>query len=394
MPAVTQSPSLIGRRALLRSGIGLSGVGLAAACLPFPLAAQTTGTPGLRFFQIGTGTTGGTYFLIGGLLANAISNPPGSLPCERGGSCGVPGLIVVAQSTSGAVENVEGIREGRLESGLVQADIAYAAFRGEGAFEGRKPLTELRSIANLYTETIHLVVRADSGIRSVADLKGKRLVLGEKGSGTLVTARILLAAYGLSEKSVKPLYLSPGAASDRIASGEADGFFIVGGFPLPAVADLAGRVAIRLLSFDETHLSRIARRLPFYTGAVIEDGAYAGVPPTPTLGVGAQWLVHNRISEDLVYGITRALWNERTRELLVTGHPRGSTIRLETALKGLAVPLHPGAERFYREVGMAGDSAAVVPGTAGRDAGAGPAGASPVPRTKPAAPPDRSGTPR
>lgn len=352
------------RRLFLAGATGLCAAGL------FPVAAAGQD---LRYFQIGTGTTGGTYFVIGGILANAISNPPGSRPCDRGGSCGVPGLIAVAQSTSGAVENVQAIRDRRMESGLVQADIMFAAYRGTSVFAGTGPFTELRAIASLYPETIHVVVRDRSDIAGPADLRGRRVALGEKGSGTLVTARAVLSAYGLSEKRLQPVYLGPGTAGDRLAAGDLDAFFIVGGFPLPAVADLAGRIPIRLLPLDTAHAQNLVRRLPFYSLAVIPAGAYPGVAVTPTLGVGAVWAVHGAIENDLVHGIVRALWHPDVRMLLDSGHPRGSEIRIETAVAGLPVPLHPGAERFYREAGFVPEIAALTPSEA----------TVPIPQAKP-----------
>lgn len=344
------------RRRFLQGGLGL----LAAGALAGPARANS-GAEQVRFFQIGTGTTGGTYFLIGGLLANAVSNPPGSRPCERGGSCGVPGLIVVAQATSGAVENISLMQSRRLESALVQADIAHAALEGQGPFD-KAPYADLRAIANLYTETIHLVVRADSGIKTPADLRGKRVVLGEQGSGTLVTARALLASYGLSERTVKPFYLSPAAGGDRLEAGDMDAFIIVGGYPLPSVADLARRVPIALLPFDDKRAAQLVKRLPHFTESRIEADVYDGVPVTQSLGVGAQWLVRGDLKPELVHAITTALWNDQTRSMLDNGHPRGRSVQLATALSGLAVPLHPGAERFYREKGLLKDGQAPAPG--------------------------------
>lgn len=334
------------RRSFLTGALSGMAAGLVLAA-PGGSRAQ-----GLRYFQIGTGTTGGTYFLIGGLLANIISSPPGSPPCERGGSCGVPGLIAVAQSTSGAVENVRAVQQRTLDSGLVQADIAHLAYTGEGAFAEGRRFTDLRAIATLYTETIHLVVRADGPIKGVEDLKGRKVALGEMASGTLVSARVILAAYGLSEKRIQPLYLSPGAAGDRLASGDLEAFFIIGGSPLPAVADLAGRVPIRLLPLEGARAEALARKLPLFTPGAIAAGTYRGVPATPSLGVGAVWIVNRTVDADLVQGVTRALWQPGARILLDGGHPRGSSIRLETALRGLPVPLHPGAERFYRDAGV------------------------------------------
>jgi uncharacterized protein len=333
---------------MLRAGLG-AGLGLGSALLLNPASVQAQD---MRYFQIGTGTTGGTYFQIGGLLANIISNPPGSLDCDRGGSCGVPGLIAVAQASSGAVENVQSMRAGRLESALTQADIVHAAATADGVFENDPPLTGLRTIANLYSESIHLVVRVDSGIRGIADLKGRRVGLGEEGSGTLVTARLLLSSFGLKEQQIQPLFISPGKGGDRLAAGMVDAFFIVGGAPLPAIADLATRIPISLLPLGGTDLERLSKRLPFYRPTQIEAGTYAGIPATPTLSVGAQWVVLDSSPETLIYAIVKALWTRSSRAILDQGHPRASVIRLETALTGLAVPLHRGAARFYREAGL------------------------------------------
>lgn len=354
-PHETDRPAAcLRRRTLLGMGLGL---------LATPAALSAPTGDQVRFFQIGTGTTGGTYFLIGGLLANAVSNPPGSRPCDRGGACGVPGLIVVAQATSGAVDNIGLMRSRRLESALVQADIAHVALNGDEPFQ-KAAYPDLRAVANLYTETIHLVTRAGSGIKSPADLKGKRVALGEQGSGTLVTARALLTTYGLSEKAVKPFYLSPAAGGDRLETGELDAFLIVGGYPLPAVADLARRIPIALVPFDDARAAQLMKRLPHFTEARIDADTYEGVPATRSLGVGAVWVVRGDLKPDLVHDITAALWNEQTRSMLDNGHPRGRSIQLATALTGLSVPLHPGAERFYRAKGMIkGDAVPKVPAT-------------------------------
>ncbi|HYD29951.1 MAG TPA: TAXI family TRAP transporter solute-binding subunit [Azospirillaceae bacterium] len=333
----------------LRHGLGLP----LAFTLALSLAGALTGwAQELKFFRIGTGTTGGTYFPIGGLLSNAISNPPGSRPCGRGGSCGVPGLIAVAQATSGSVENINALRSGGLEAALVQADIAHWAFVGQGIYRDKPPFAELRAVANLYTEAVHLVVRADSPIRSVRDLAGRAVSLGDEGSGILVESRILLAAYGLSESAIRPFYLRPGPSADRLAAGELDAFFMVGGFPVQAITDLAARVPIRLIPFDDEPAVRLKGNFAYYTEVTIDADAYPGVPGTRTLGVGAQFVVRSELPADLAYGITAALWHESTLHLLAEGHPKGRGITLPNALQGLAVPLHPGAERFYREVGL------------------------------------------
>ena len=152
----------------------------------------------INFFTIGTGGTAYTYYPVGGVIANAISKPPGSRECGKGGSCGVDGLIASAVSSRGSVDNVNAIISGLRNSGFAQSDVAYWAYTGTGTMEGSKPATGLRTIAALFEEHIHLVALADSGINSVADLAGKRVSLDEPGSGTYVDANLILESNGLS----------------------------------------------------------------------------------------------------------------------------------------------------------------------------------------------------
>ncbi len=337
------------RRTVIRSAlpavIALSmlatGVGLVGA------QAET-----MRFFSIGTGSTGGTYFPIGGMIASAISGPPGAPPCERGGSCGVPGLIAVAQASSGSVENLENIRSGAIDSGLAQSDTAFWAYTGTGLYANIEPITELRAISHLYAELIHVVVPEDSVAQSVADLRGLRVSLGKEGSGTLIDARIVMAAYGLSDEDVRASYLSPEPSADMILGGELDAFFIVGGAPFLAVEDLARRMPIRLLPVSGPEAEALLGEQPFFSATTVQEGTYPGVDEVETIAVGADWLTSADLDEELVYGMTRALWHPTTRILLDNGHARGAEIRLEHALRGLAVPLHPGAARYYREIGL------------------------------------------
>ena len=337
------------RRHLLAGAAGAALLGL----LPRGAWAQE-----IRYFRIGTGTTSGTYFPIGGLIANAISNPPGSRPCDRGGSCGVPGLIAVAQATLGSVENIELLRSGAVEAGLSQADIAYWAYTGSGIFQGKAPFEGLRSIGMLYAEAVQLVVRADSDLHGVADLKGKAVSLGEEGSGVLVEARAILDAFGVKEAELRPpAYLKPGTAADRLAKGELDAFFMVGGFPVSAVTDVANREPIRLIPLDGETADRLRASQRFYLTLTIPAETYPGVPDTRTLGVGAELLVRADRDPGLFYGVTKALWHENTRRLLIEGHPKGRSFDATRAVANVSVPLHPGAERYYREVGLIGNAA-------------------------------------
>ena len=306
----------------------------------------------MMFFRIGTGGAAGTYYPVGALIANIISNPPGSRPCDKGGSCGVPGLVAVAQSSEGSVANIEDVNGGFIESAFCQSDIVFSAYHAYGLFEGRKPLTNVRLIANLYPETVQILVRADSGITAIADLRGKRISLDTEGSGTLVDARIILEHFGLAEGDMEVEYLQAGPAAARLREGTLDAFFVIAGTPTTSVADLiAGGVAV-ILPIPDTEAIELMVAYPFFSLAVIPEGTYPGMPAVPTLSVDAQWIVSPMLEDDLVYGITAALWNENSRKLLDSGHPAARQIKLANALQGAAIPLHAGARRYYEEVGL------------------------------------------
>jgi hypothetical protein len=307
----------------------------------------------IRFFRIGTGGVAGTYYPIAGMISYAISNPPGSRPCESGGSCGPPGLVIIAQSANGSVANVKGIQQGILESGFVQSDIAYWAYTGTGTFTGDKPRHDLRAIANLYPESLHVVARKDSGIRTIRDLIGKRVSIDEPGSGTLIDAELVLNEYGISKQDIDLEYLKPGVAIERVRQHQLDAFFVVAGYPARAISELAGDTEIVLLSIDGEEADDLVARYHFFSRDDVPAGTYQGIGRTETVSVGAQWLVASSVDEEMVYQITRALWNENSRRLLDSGHAKGKHILLQTALDGITVPLHPGAKRFYVEQGMA-----------------------------------------
>ncbi|RID90816.1 TAXI family TRAP transporter solute-binding subunit [Gemmobacter lutimaris] len=325
-----------------------AGLALTAGLLAGAAQAQD-----MAFFRIGTGGTAGTYYPIGGLLANAISNPPGSRPCEEGGSCGVPGLIASALSANGSVANINAIAGGTLESGFSQSDVATWAYTGTGIWEGKPAVEKLRAIANLYPESIHLVASAESGINGVADLKGKTVSLDEPGSGTLVDARIILEGYGLSEGDVKAEFLKPDQAADRMRDGAMDAFFFVGGYPAGAIAELASQHAVKIVPITCDEAPAICEKYGFFAADTIPGGTYEGnADDVKTLSVGAQWITSADQPEELVYQITKALWNDNTRKLLDSGHAKGKMITADTALNGVGIPLHPGAERFYKEAGL------------------------------------------
>ncbi len=307
----------------------------------------------IKFFRIGTGGTAGTYYPIGGLLANAISNPPGSRACADGGSCGVPGMVATAVASNGSVANINGIQSGQMESGFTQSDVAFWAYTGTGIYEGKPKVGGLRLIANLYPESIHLVARKGASIKTVADLKGKRVSLDEPGSGTLVDARLVLAAYGLTEKDITPEYLKPNQAGDKLRDGGLDAYFFVGGFPAGAISELAAAGGgIDIVPLAGPEIDKMRAQYSFFAPDTIPANTYKGIGEVKTISVGAQWVTSDKQDEKTIYEVTKAVWNDNTRKLLDSGHAKGKAITKATATLGAGIPFHPGAEKFYKEIGL------------------------------------------
>ena len=306
----------------------------------------------LTFFTIGTGGTSYTYYPVGGMIANAISKPPGSRECGKGGSCGVDGLIASAVSSRGSVDNVNAIISGLRNSGFAQSDVAYWAYTGTGTMDGKEPAKDLRTIAALFQEHIHLVALKKSNINSVKDLNGKRVSLDEPGSGTYVDAKLILESNGLSTNDVKAEALKGKAATDALRNGKVDAIFVVAGFPTGAIVELASAVDIKLVPIDGAGAKALTSKYGFFSESPIPSGTYEGVDAVNTVAVGAQWFTSAKEDTNLIYKITKALWNKESRKLMDVGHAKGKTITPDTALSGVGVPLHPGAEKFYKEVGL------------------------------------------
>ncbi|MCL4767971.1 MAG: TAXI family TRAP transporter solute-binding subunit [Hyphomicrobiaceae bacterium] len=305
----------------------------------------------MKFFRIGTGGAGGTYFPIGGLMANAISAPPGSTPCDKGGACGVPNLVAIAQTTNASVANVTGVQNGHMESGLAAADIVYQAFNGEGRFESK--FGKLRVIANLFPEHMHLVLPKGGKLNGIKDLKGKRVGIFQAGSGTQVVVLELLKIYGITKNDIQAAELNAQQSADRMADGQLDAFFIVGGSPLAGIAQLAATKGMEIYELTDEERAAFLKVVPYYYDDVIKAGTYEGQTKNiKTVAVGAQWVVSSDVPADLVYEVTKALWNDNTRKLFDAGHAKAKDIQLTSALKAVNTPLHPGAEKFYKEKGV------------------------------------------
>jgi uncharacterized protein len=336
--------------------------GLACASLLFLALLSGAGAQTeTRFFRIGAASTGGSFFEIGGVVAAAISSPVEGSACATGGGCGVPGLVAVAQATQGSIENLRLINSKQLESGFAQADLAAMAFGGTGPFAEDGPMPRLRAIASLVPEALQVVVRADSSIQSLADLAGKTVAVGEAGSGTAINAKVLLAAAGFGDDDVVRKNLRPAQASEEMKAGTVDALILSGTYPVPAIQELAAAIPVRLIPVAGAAETKLEQEFSSYGPTTIPGGTYRHVDAdTPSVGFYALWVVDADADADLIHDITRAVWSEGAAKLLAGIDPIGKQIKLANALKGVSLPLHPGAERFYREQGF---TTAKLPGT-------------------------------
>ena len=330
---------------------------LACASLLFVvLVSSVAAQVEVRFFRIGAAATGGSFFEIGGVVAAAISSPVQGSACASGGGCGVPGLVAVAQATQGSMENLRLINNKQLESGFAQADLAAMAYSGVGAFAEEGAMPRLRVIGSLFPEALHVVVRSDSAIRTIEDLVGKTVAVGEAGSGTAVNAKLLLAAAGLGDDDVMRKNLRPSQAAAEMKAGTVDALILAGGYPVPAIQELAAATPVRLVPVVGDVAAKLGKEFSLYTSTTIPAGIYRNVDTdTASVGFYALWVVDADIDADLVHDITREVWSEGAAKLFAGIGPIGKQIKLANALKGVSLPLHPGAARFYREKGLAID---------------------------------------
>jgi len=338
-----------------RQGLALGLIGLAVVVGGYLLWRSPSVLPEtasqVRFFQIATGSPSGTYYPVGETIATMISQPPGGEPCGADERCGVPGLLAVVKSSQGSIANVQNVADGRYDAGLAQADVVHWAYSGTGIFAGEKPMAKLRAIASLYDEAVQLVVARAAGIETVADLKGKRVSVDRPGSGTQADALLILRAYGLGRKTVHLVEISASDAPERMEQGQLDAFFFIAGAPAAVVSDLVDRDVATLVPIAGKPIKTLMGENPFFVEHVIPAGTYAGVGEVQTLAVKALLVTSSALPFSLVRDITAALWRPGNRPLLEAGHAKGREIQLKTALDGVPIPLHPGAESFYRAAG-------------------------------------------
>ena len=338
------------RRAALGVLAGLTVPVLAASIFVSSFGSAQT-MPARISFQIVTGSTGGTYFPIGQLIAGLVSHPPGVDRCESAPVCGPSGLIVSARTSDGAVANVLSVNAGTTDSGFAQGDVVADAVAGKGVFKTAGEQRQIRIIADLFPEDVHFIVARNSKIAKIGDLRGKRVSLGVESSGTSVTVHAILAAYGLAEWRLKMRHDSADVDAQLMQKGQIDAFFFVGGPPVGLINDMIARGIARLVPINGAGRVALLKAAPSLQASTIPAGTYQGTPAVETVSVHALWIVNQHAPDPLVYGIVKSLFNPANRDALLSEGGSAALIRLDTATSDLPAPLHSGAEHFFREVG-------------------------------------------
>jgi TRAP transporter TAXI family solute receptor len=288
--------------------------------------------------KIWTGGTGGVYYPLGVKLSELLNKYASD-------------VVTASVSTSGAsVANMRALAAGDANLVFVQNDIAYYAYKGIYMFNGSK-VDIARGVAVLYPEVVQIVVRADSGIKSIYDLKGKRVAVGAAGSGTAVEAELILKAAGLWA-TITPQYMDFATAASALKLGQVDAAFVVAGIPTSAVLELSATVPVNLVEVPDEVLSKLVEQgYRFFTRYTVPAGTYTGMTSdVRTVAVMAMLAVRADVPDHVVYTVLKVMF-DRLSELR-EAHARAKDIELAKALQGMPIPLHPGAIRFYQERGI------------------------------------------
>jgi len=302
-------------------------------------------------FVIATGPTGGTYFPLGEAIAGIVSHPPGVYRCERTGVCGPPGLIASVRTSQGAAANALAVNAHTVEAALAQSDVVAEAIAGRGLFRRAGAQTHIRVLASLYPEEVHLVALRSAHVGSLADLRHKRVSVGPEMSGTMVTVRTILAAVHLPFSQMKPDHADSDSSAEKLAKGQIDALFFVGGAPVPLVRELLQEGRVVLVPIAGATRVKLLNTAHTLVAATIPSTVYPNTGTIQTVGVRAVLIANDSLADSVVYGVIRALFNPANRGMLTGSHRSAQAISIDTAAVNPPGPLHPGAARFYKEMG-------------------------------------------
>jgi uncharacterized protein len=285
--------------------------------------------------RMATGGTTGNYYSFGSVVAQTLSEKSD--------------FAITVQSTGASVANIQLIDSGDVEIAIVQNDTMDYAYRGVESFNGQK-YSSFSTMVTVYAEVCQIVASASSGIKTVADLKGKNVSVGDVGSGTEINARHILDAYGLTFNDIGKQNLGVGPSADALRDNKIDAFFFTSAAPAAGITDVATAKDIVLVEVDDAHATQLIKTYPFYAQYSIPAATYRGqAAAVKSVSIKATFIVSNKLSNDTVYNLTKALFEKKAQ--IEMGHAKGKEFTLAGAVEGVSVPFHPGAEKYLREVG-------------------------------------------
>ena len=288
-------------------------------------------------YILATGGTSGTYYPFGGAIANIWNTK-------------IENMNVTAQATGASAENLRLISKGDAEFATVQNDVMDYAYHGTDMFAGQK-LPNLASVGTLYPEVVQIAASKSSGIKSISDLRGKRVSVGDAGSGVEFNAKQILEGYGLTFDDIKKNNLSFKESAEGLQNGTLDACFVTAGVPNSALQELAFTAGLVLVSVDGEAADSICNKYSFYTKTVIPAGTYKGTDEdTDALSIKATLAVNASLDEDTVYQMTKALFDNLDE--LGAAHAKGKEVSAQAAVTGVSVPFHPGAAKYFKEIGV------------------------------------------
>lgn len=288
---------------------------------------------------MGTGSTGGTYFALGGAMANAIND---KLADKK--------ITITAQSTGASVENMNLINAGEMDLGIAMNNVAANAFDGVGAFSS--PVTNVSSIGVVYNEVYQIVANAATGAKNVEDLKGKKVAIGPAGSGTLGLSQKIFTAAGLDpNKDIQPQSDSFGDAATKMQDGHIDAACNVLAVPASSIIEMTTSMKLAYVNISDDILETLQATEPYFVRKVIPAGTYDGqTEDINTITCKGALYCRADLDEETVYQITKAFYE--SGDVIAAAHATGKEVQLEGCLEGITTPIHPGAARYYKEMGI------------------------------------------
>lgn len=296
-----------------------------------------TGCGGGTTIKMATGGNTGTYYAYGTALGQILGEKAD--------------LRFNIQSTGASKANIQLIDAKEVDMAIVQNDVMDYAYNGTDLFEADGAVTGFSAMAGLYAEVVQIIARPGSGIETIADLKGKDVSVGDAGSGVEFNAKQILEAYGISFDDINKQNLSFGASADAYKDGKIDAFFATAGAPTTAIMDLVSSQSILVLGIEEDKAEELKGSYPFYTTYTIPAGTYTGVEEdVETLAVKATFIVSNDLSEEVVYNMTQALFENK--DAISSANQKGAELDPAYAVEGISIPFHKGAEKYFKEIGV------------------------------------------